>query len=106
MLGAVEGTRTPIPTLEEWDVAGLHHYGLGGDAQIRTGSSTLQESHVAINTTPPLMGFWSRREDSNPLREAYKATALPVELHRHWYGQPRSNRGVSTVKESHPTAGR
>ncbi len=38
-----------------------------------------------------MMDFWSRREDSNPLREAYKATALPVELHRHWYGQRDSN---------------
>ncbi len=35
---------------------------------------------------------WSRREDSNPLPEAYKATALPDELRRHWHGQSDLNR--------------
>ena len=38
-------------------------------------------------TRHPVLDYWSRWEDSNLLPEAYKATALPVELHRHWYGQ-------------------
>ncbi len=38
--------------------------------------------HVGLLGRTFVLDSWSRREDSNPRPEAYKATALPVELRR------------------------
>ena len=72
----------------------------GGGGQIRTAEpegADLQSAAFSHFATPPHMDeTWCRQEDLNPQPTDYKSVALPVELHRHYYGGSGRNRTADT----------
>ena len=59
--------------------------------------STVWKTVIIAVILIPLI--WSRLSDSNRKPDAYKATALAVELRRHMVGDPRFELGTSCVSD-------